>query len=468
AHWENITGDLPNVPVQDIAINLIDASTLYVGTDLGVFQTTNHGLNWEVCGSGFPVVVVDDLEMQNRTGMLRAGTHGRGLWQISTGSPSVSFLFPNGSELLAVGTPIEMRWAGEDFGGNVSIELNRNYPGVTWETLYASTPNDGAADWVVTEPVTDHARFRITHLTLPDQNDTTNADTRIVESSVRLSAPNGGEAFFVTANIYITFERLLLNDTLAIELNRDYPSGEWESIDPAVVADAEIRWLVRGTSSDNARMRICSISNPSIGDTSDADFSIVTPEMTLFYPNGGELLYVDSTISIEWDAPNIEGRVQISINRDYPVGEWAHIFSNTTNDGQQNWTVAEPVSGNCRMRVRAIMATEVEVISENDFEIQSLSTSSRATLPTAFRVLPAAPNPFNPETVITFELPLLCPVKVEVFDRLGRRVSVLQEETMSAGVHRVTFNGANLSSGIYFVRVQAGSEFDIAKVALVR
>ena len=120
------------------------------------------------------------------------------------------------------------------------------------------------------------------------------------------------------------------------------------------------------------------------------------------------------------------------------------------------------------MRVRAIMATEVEVISENDFEIQSLSTPSQATIPTAFRVLPPAPNPFNPETVITFELPSVRQVKIEVFNRLGRRVSVLKEETMPAGVHRVTFNGANLSSGIYFIRVQAGSEFDIAKVALVR
>ncbi len=468
AHWENITGDLPNVPVQDIAINLNDASTLYVGTDLGVYQTTNHGQNWEIFGSGFPVVVVDDMEMQARTGMLRAATHGRGLWQIPTGNPSVSFLYPNGSELLAVGTPIEMRWAGEDFSGDVSIELNREYPGDTWEPLYTSTPNDGAADWTVTEPLTNHARFRITHLTLPDQNDTTNADTRIVEPGLRLSSPNGGEAIYVTANTYITFERILLNDTLVIELNRDYPSGEWESIDEAVIADLEIRWLVRGASSDNARMRITSLTNPSIGDTSDADFSLVTPEMTLFYPNGGELLYVDSTVSIEWSAPDIEGRVQISINRDYPDGDWTHVYSNTSNDGQQNWTVSEPISENCRMRVRAIMATEVEVISGDDFEIQSLSTPSLATIPTAFRVLPPAPNPFNPETVITFELPSLRQVKIEVFNRLGRRVSVLKEETMPAGVHRVTFNGASLSSGIYFIRVQAGSEFDIAKVALVR
>lgn len=466
--WEDITGDLPNVPVQDLAINLNDASTLYVGTDLGVFQTTNHGQNWEIFGTGFPVVVVDDMEMQARTGILRAATHGRGLWEIPTGNPKVSFLYPNGGELIALGTNLELRWAGEDFGGDVSIELNRDYPGDTWETLFASIPNDGTESWTVTEPTTDHVRFRITHLTLPDQHDTTNADTRFVEPSLRLLSPNGDETLIVTSNYYITFERLLITDTLAIELNRDYPSGEWEEISSSVTADDELRWLVRGDPASHARVRIYSISNPSLGDTSDADFSIIVPSVEILYPMGGEVFDIDSNIVIRWDAPDISGRVQISLNRDYPDGAWEQISNSTNNNGQKNWTVTGPISEHCRVRVRAVLALEAEGISDGDFEIYSLGIDDKASLPTAFQLYPPVPNPFNPETTISFDLPSMRYVKVEVFDRLGRSVSILANQTMTAGNHRLTFNGANLSSGIYFVRVQAGTESRVAKLALIR
>jgi photosystem II stability/assembly factor-like uncharacterized protein len=467
-NWTNITGDLPRVPVQDLAIDLNDASTLYAGTDLGVFRTTDHGQSWEIFGSGFPVAVVDDLEMQARTGMLRAATHGRGLWQIPTGGPTVNFLYPNGGELLALGTTIEMRWAGESFGGDVAIELNRNYPGDNWETLHATTPNDGEESWTVTEPTTDHARFRISHLTLPNHSDTTNTDTRIVVPGLRLVSPNGGESVVVTSNYYIEFERTLVTDTLAIELNRDYPSGDWEEIDDVVIADTSLRWLVLGEPTESARMRVYSVTNPGFADTSDANFSIIQPSMAVLYPSGGEVLDDDSTVTLRWIAEDLEGRVQISLNRDYPTGAWESLFANTANDGEQNWAVTGPASQHCRLRVRAVIAPEVEAVSDGDFEIRALAAGATASLPTAFRLYPPAPNPFNPQTVILFDLPMTQRVKVEVFNRLGRRVSILADETRVPGTHRLVFDGSGLSSGIYFVRVQAGSESRIAKLVLVR
>jgi hypothetical protein len=56
------------------------------------------------------------------------------------------------------------------------------------------------------------------------------------------------------------------------------------------------------------------------------------------------------------------------------------------------------------------------------------------------------PNPFNPSTIITFELPNSSMVRLSVYDILGREVSVLANERRNAGVHEVTFDGANLAS----------------------
>jgi photosystem II stability/assembly factor-like uncharacterized protein len=66
------------------------------------------------------------------------------------------------------------------------------------------------------------------------------------------------------------------------------------------------------------------------------------------------------------------------------------------------------------------------------------------------------PNPFNPRTTIRFDLPNSSNVKLTVFDILGCEVSVLVNERRDAGVYEVKFDGSNLSSGVYFYRLQAG------------
>jgi hypothetical protein len=78
------------------------------------------------------------------------------------------------------------------------------------------------------------------------------------------------------------------------------------------------------------------------------------------------------------------------------------------------------------------------------------------------------PNPFNPTTFISYQLPVAKRVRLVVYDLLGREVSVLVEGMEEAGVHTVRFDGLNLSSGVYFCRLQAGDFIQIRKLALVK
>jgi hypothetical protein len=66
------------------------------------------------------------------------------------------------------------------------------------------------------------------------------------------------------------------------------------------------------------------------------------------------------------------------------------------------------------------------------------------------------PNPFNPSTVISFQIPMASHVSLKIFDLLGREVAALVNEEKRAGSYEVTFDGKNLSSGVYFYRLQAG------------
>lgn len=54
---------------------------VYVGTELGVFYRDDHSNGWEAYGTGMPMMVVTELEVNQTTGKLRAATYGRGIWQ---------------------------------------------------------------------------------------------------------------------------------------------------------------------------------------------------------------------------------------------------------------------------------------------------------------------------------------------------------------------------------------------------
>ena len=88
--------------------------------------------------------------------------------------------------------------------------------------------------------------------------------------------------------------------------------------------------------------------------------------------------------------------------------------------------------------------------------------------PSSFRLHPCYPNPFNPATTISFDLTHPGMVKLTVFDVTGRRVTTLLDEPVTAGAHQTIFDGAGLSSGIYFARLEAGSQLMTRKMILLK
>jgi hypothetical protein len=89
-------------------------------------------------------------------------------------------------------------------------------------------------------------------------------------------------------------------------------------------------------------------------------------------------------------------------------------------------------------------------------------------LPSSFTLFQNFPNPFNPTTVIRYQLPLACDVKLAVYDLLGREMTVLVNEKKEAGRYEVKFNGSGLSSGLYFYRMHAGPHNEAKKLVLLR
>ncbi|MEO8513664.1 MAG: T9SS type A sorting domain-containing protein [Ignavibacteria bacterium] len=90
------------------------------------------------------------------------------------------------------------------------------------------------------------------------------------------------------------------------------------------------------------------------------------------------------------------------------------------------------------------------------------------TIPSQYSLSQNYPNPFNPTTVINYQLPVSGNVKLSIIDALGQNVSVLVNETQSAGDHSVKWNAAGYPSGIYFYKIEAGSFSSIMKMILIK
>ena len=85
ATWTDISGSgmtgLPDIPVNALAIEPTLSSTMYVGTDIGVFRTTDSGATWTNFSQGLPNVADYDMRLHISSRILRVVTHGRGMWE---------------------------------------------------------------------------------------------------------------------------------------------------------------------------------------------------------------------------------------------------------------------------------------------------------------------------------------------------------------------------------------------------
>ena len=114
-------------------------------------------------------------------------------------------------------------------------------------------------------------------------------------------------------------------------------------------------------------------------------------------------------------------------------------------------------------------------ILELNGESESFILRNRASsqIPTEFTLFPAFPNPFNPSTSISYDLPEKVHVSIMIHDMLGRQVRTLINQTQDAGFKSVIWNATNdygepVSAGVYLYQIQAGEFVQTRKMVLLK
>ena len=106
--------------------------------------------------------------------------------------------------------------------------------------------------------------------------------------------------------------------------------------------------------------------------------------------------------------------------------------------------------------------------SNEIYSINSLQIDATKFVPSQIMVVGAYPNPFNPSTVISYQINQETDINISLFNLNGQIVAELFNGTQDIGIYQIDFNGEGLSSGMYIVKVSNKSEIHTQKILLMK
>ncbi len=291
------------------------------------------------------------------------------------------------------------------------------------------------------------------------------------------------------------------------DLQQDWSNGQYinSSLSTSIFDSSghEVCWLVQlwsngqwvnderdTTSFDSSGNEISSISQQWLnGQWTNNNFTLNNHVTVAFDSSGhGESAITQQWLNGQWVNVQQEsrtfdanGNMLTDLFQQWSNGQWKNIFLNT-------YTYDE--NGNNLSQYNSIWSDSSWIPSDNQLQINYgikdftffgysmkisyslLNTTNISTkvvsIPNKYSLSQNYPNPFNPSTTISFSLPSKSFVTLKVYDILGREIVTIVSEEMPAGRYSKQWNAANLSSGIYFYRLQAGSYTETKKMILLK
>ncbi len=239
----------------------------------------------------------------------------------------------------------------------------------------------------------------------------------------------------------------------------------------------------------NRQMRkiIIECGDDTLTPNNDRGWGLISAKRVIAYPNLDSVnnYYLLNKIFIDANGVNSS-----TVRLNYRVGSSSSFQTVAMNyDGtlKYNYTLPASNSGDIVEFYFTYQNNNGSLISEpssknynfiyGNLLIGVIESNTRQTIPTQFSLMQNFPNPFNPSTVINYELPIGTHVTLKVYDILGREVATLVDEYQQAGKYNSQFStlptdrkvlNSKLSSSVYFYRLQAGDYMATKKMLLIK
>ena len=516
--WSSIRGGLP---VDNVIAFVGVGNNLFAGTNGGgVFMSNNNGDSWAQVSNGLTNYIVQSLVAFGND--LYAGTVDGLFYSSDTGvtwknitygmaSSNVCSIVLNGNSMF-VATNTEGVFYSSDNGANwmgISNGLPdhevgfENAFGVTNNSLFVGTihgvyrSTDNGENWINTS----------NGLVFLDVGGGTRSDagTFLVNGN-NIFAGTGGGVFRSTddgANWKAVNKGLtqsgssslvlalgLINNTIFAGSNGIYYSTDegdnWKSADSSLTDYWFISFGISGTnifagsyngvfrSTDNGiNWKMANNGIPS--RASVVGFAVIGDTVLAGLENGGIYYTIDDGNS--WsqleNVPNCRMTVLENIGNKILVGHFGGAFYSRNNGA--SWSGLTNGIGNFGIGVQAFCASGnylfialVDGIWRQPLSILSSVKNTNTEIPKQFTLSNNYPNPFNPTTTIEYSLPISSLVSLKIYNILGEETATLVNKRQAAGTYTQQWNSANMPSGVYYYRMQAGSFIETKKLLLLK
>jgi len=174
-----------------------------------------------------------------------------------------------------------------------------------------------------------------------------------------------------------------------------------------------------------------------------------------------------SANEVTFDANGYVGAIQMTLSHgeDFSISltSDALIADANTEDNKTTLIIVNPGTTDLFTAVGGFAINEVLASSDGYNYI-----NADVNMPISYTISDAYPNPFNPTTSIDIALDTDANVSVKVFNIMGQLVDVISEGNLTAGSHAVVWDASQISSGVYFINSEIGSEVNVQKIMLVK
>ena len=468
-------------------INLLSSSGnyLFAINDGEIFLSENEGQNWVSVNDGLEKMDIRGINVFNESVFL--ATAGDGIWKRSLSD--MTFIedttTDNRSKWIDTKCPVEFGYDIFDFA-------------ITGDYLFAATYEDGI---FVT---TDYGENWFAH-----NLGLSNKDVRsLVAKDNNLFAGTFGSGVFYSSNYGNSWNKanngIDSSDVMALAINNyflfagtDYGiyrsnnnGGSWEAINSGfpyprsfITITAKGSSLFAGTydgiyvstnNGDNWTAIKSGVGNVAV-------FSIVAID-SMYFAGTSSGVYCSTDNGNVWTAYNF-GLTSLSI-RSLAINN-SNIFAGEYYDGifisrdlGKHWAdINYDISDHWPILINKLVVKDSFLFAAPAGKVlrrsisgitEVTSINNEVKQPIGFILSQNYPNPFNPTTKIEYSIPKTSFVRLKVYDILGREVAALVDEEKSVGSYNIEFNGSNLSSGIYFYKIQAGDYSLVKKMILIK
>ncbi len=290
-------------------------------------------------------------------------------------TPTITLTSPNGGELALIGANFNITWTDNSGLPEIKIELSTN-GGSTWTTIAANAPNNGNYSWTVPNNPSTACRIRISDPADGTPSDASSANFTITDVNLTLTAPNGGETWYIGSIQNITWNTIGTINAVKLEFSANNGTT-WQTIAASVNNTGSYAWTIPASASTSCRVRISDASDATRTDMSNAVFTIATQFLSVTSPNGGQTLILGSLQNLTWTSGGPTDNVKIELSRN-GGSSWEVLTNSAVNSGIYPWQVTGAASNNCLLRVSDAADGNPIDISDGTFSIANLTITLTA------------------------------------------------------------------------------------------